>query len=225
MKVKAVAFDIDGTLYPEYKMFITSFILAVRNPIFINNFRVVRKQIREYKKIDNFYKLQAVLLAKRMRITEKKAKQLINNVIYTKWPLVFKYIKPYKGVKNLLLRLKEMKIKIAVLSDLPVEQKLRYLKLDGIWNCAFSSEETGYLKPHPIPFHKLLEKLNSRPHSTLYVGNNYMYDIVGASKLGIKTAHLSRKPHKQSIADFTFKYYKDLEKFLLAMIRQSKTKV
>jgi len=223
MKVKAVAFDIDGTLYPEYKMFITSFILAVRYPFFINHFRVVRKQIREYNKVDNFYKLQAVLLAKRMRITENKAEQLIKNVIYSKWPRVFKYIKPYRGVKNLLQRLKEMKIKIAVLSDLPVEEKLRYLKLDGIWDCAFSSEETGYLKPHPMPFRKLLDKLNTLPHSTLYVGNNYKYDIVGASKLGIKTAHLSHKPHKQSIADFTFKDYKDLEKFLLAMIHQSMT--
>ncbi|MBN1799123.1 MAG: HAD family hydrolase [Spirochaetales bacterium] len=221
MKIKAVAFDIDGTLYPEYKMFITSSIIALRYPIFINNFRVVRKQIRAYNKVDDFYKLQAVLLAKRMRITVSKAEQLIENVIYSKWPAVFKYIKPYKGVKALLLRLKQMKIKIAVLSDLPVEEKLRYLKLNGIWDCAFSSEETGYLKPHPVPFRELLKKLGTKPNSTLYVGNNYKYDIIGASKLGIKTAHLSHKPHKQSIADFTFKDYKNLENFLLTMIHPS----
>ena len=220
MKIKAVAFDIDGTLYPEYKMFIASSLLAVRYPIFINNFRVVRKQIREYNKVDDFYKLQAVLLAKRMRISSGKAAHLIEKVIYSEWPSVFKYIKPYKGVKNLLLRLKQMKIKIAVLSDLPVEKKLHHLKLNGIWDCAFSSEETGYLKPHPVPFRELLKKLGTKPDSTLYVGNNYKYDIVGAAKLGIKTAHLSHKPHKQSIADFTFKDYKNLQKFLLSMIHQ-----
>jgi putative hydrolase of the HAD superfamily len=221
MKINAVAFDIDGTLYPEYKMFITSIIIAVRYPRFLNNFRIVRKQIREYKNIDDFYELQAALLARRMKISEDKAKKLIKKIIYSKWPLVFKYIKPYAGVKNLLLKLKQMNIKIAVLSDLPVKEKLRYLKLDGIWDCAFSSEETGYLKPHAMPFRVLLKKLGTQPHSTLYVGNNYEYDIIGASKLGIKTAHLSHKPYKQSAADFTFKDYRDLHKFLLTMIHQS----
>jgi putative hydrolase of the HAD superfamily len=218
MEIKAVSFDIDGTLYPEYKMFITSFFMAIRYLRFLYHFRIVRKKLHTYKKIDDFYRLQTYLLSKRMRISEKKALRLINEVVYYKWPLVFKYIKPYKGVKNLLLRLKQMKIKIAVLSDLPVADKLRFLKLDGIWDCAFSAEETGHLKPHPLPFRRLLQELNVPPASILYVGNNYKYDIVGAAQLGIKTAHLSHRPYRDSIADFTFKDYKDLERFLLKIL-------
>ncbi len=219
MQIKAVAFDIDGTLYPDYKMFLASIILGIQYPRFLNHFRIVRKQIRQYREVGDFYKLQASLLAGRMHIAEKKAQQLISQVVYDKWPAVFKYIKPYHGVKDLLLKLKRMDMKIAVLSDLPVQRKLENMELSGLWDCAFSSEETGYLKPHPAPFRELLRRLNTLPQATLYVGNNYRYDIIGASQIGIKTAHLSHKPVKGSVADLTFRFYKDLERFLLAMIK------
>jgi putative hydrolase of the HAD superfamily len=220
MRIKAVAFDIDGTLYPDYKMFLASIMLGARYPRFINNFRIVRKQIRQYGKVDDFYKLQASLLARRMHITDKKAERLIDEVIYRKWPMVFKYVKPYHGVKDLLIKLKRMGMKIAVLSDLPVQRKLENMEVAGLWDCAFSSEETGYLKPHPMPFRELLRRLDTPAEATLYVGNNYRYDIIGASQVGIKTAHLSHKPVKGSVADLTFKFYHDLERFLLAKLPQ-----
>jgi putative hydrolase of the HAD superfamily len=219
MQIKAVAFDIDGTLYPDYKMFFASIPLVVHNLRFINNFRIVRKQIRHHRDVKDFYALQSHLLAQRMRISEEKARQRITKIIYSQWPEVFCHIKPYPGVKEILLKLKKMDIKIGVLSDLPVQKKLNHLKLEGIWDCAFSSEETGYLKPHPQPFLELLRRLHTSAEETLYVGNNYQYDIVGASRVGIKTAHLSHKPFKASIADLTFKYYHDLEKFLLSIIK------
>ena len=225
MRLKAIAFDLDGTLYPEYRMIPPSLFIALRFPRFVYHFRIVRKQIRMIRPIENFHALQAELLAKRLRIDITKTRQKIQDIIYNKWIKAFKDIKPYPGIKELLLRLKALPLKIAVLSDLPVQNKLTFFNLEGLWDCAFSSEESGYLKPNPEPFYKLIKALNIKSKNILYVGNNYEYDIIGAARVGLKTAHLSSRAIKNGIADFTFKKYRALENFLLKIVNKNQKEI
>jgi putative hydrolase of the HAD superfamily len=117
------------------------------------------------------------------------------------------------------LRLHSHGYALGVLSDFPVGDKLAHLNLPQIWNCVISSEETGYLKPQPEPFLFLASSLGTTPDRVLYVGNNYTYDILGASKVGMKTAHLARDADIDTVADIVFNDYRTLEHLLLDAVR------
>ncbi len=155
------------------------------------------------------------MLGKIYKIPEKKACEILEKYIYGKWESTFRGIKITRDVIDALNELRNMKLKLGVLSDFPVERKLRFLGLEGIWDCAVCSEITGYLKPNPESFLYAAKRLNVPVHNILFVGNNYFYDIIGASNVGMKTAHLSlRKSKAGSAADFTFSEYSSLVEFI-----------
>jgi len=54
------------------------------------------------------------------------------------------------------------------------------------------SSEVRYMKPHPRIFRTALDQLGVRAERTLFVGDRWDKDIVGASRLGMKTALLAR---------------------------------
>ena len=101
-------------------------------------------------------------------------------------------------------------LRIAVLSDYPVERKLKYLGLlqEG-WDVLLSSEVTQYLKPNPEPFGELLSRWGLPAEAVLYVGDNYEYDVFGACAVGMKTAYLTNRLARKSLATFSFRDYYD----------------
>ncbi|MEW5817014.1 MAG: HAD family hydrolase [Spirochaetota bacterium] len=204
MKIKAVAFDIDGTLYPNYQLYFRSIPLFISNPRLALHFSKVRKRIRTIRPITDFRKLQAELLSEAMNISYSRSFRLIEENIYTRWESTFHGIKVYPQIRTLLKELKEEGLKLGVLSDFPVARKLEYLKLNEGWDCTICSEETGYLKPNPEPFMRLSEDLDTSPGEILYVGNHYEYDVVGALRAGLKAAHIGKKQNSGSKADLTF---------------------
>jgi len=215
MAIEAIAFDADGTLYPDYQMYLRSIPFFLLHSRLIRHFGKVRKRIRTIRPIDDFHSLQAELLAAELRIPAARAAELIDRHIYGTWEGLFRKVTAYPSLRGLLEELKREGFRLAVLSDLPVERKLRYLGLDGLWDCAFTCEEIGYLKPNPEPFLALADRLRLPPERIMYVGNNYRYDVVGASEVGMKTAHLSRSQAPGSRADLTFASYSQFRRSLL----------
>jgi putative hydrolase of the HAD superfamily len=101
---------------------------------------------------------------------------------------------------------------VAVLSDYPVKNKLAYLGLDNLWDCALSSEEACYLKPHIAPFRYVAAKLQEPPEQILYVGDIYEYDIAGAHNAGMKAAYFTpfapaAQKSASRLADLEFSNY------------------
>ncbi len=217
MIIKAVGFDIDGTLYPNFSMYIGSFTSFVWHPRLVFHFSKVRKEIRRIDHGGDFREVQAKLLGYSMKISRKKAADLIERHLYQTWEYSFRGVKPFKNVRPGLLSLKREGIKLGALSDFPVQRKLEFLGLSDLMDFAFSSEETGYLKPHTAPFTNMISKFGVSPDEILYVGNNYKYDILGAKNAGLRTAHLSRKPEPDSRADFSFYSFLDLRDWILTL--------
>lgn len=209
MAVKAVAFDIDGTLYPNWKMQLNSIPFFALHPMLIYKFGEVRKEIRKLEKIDNFHDSQAELFGRALNIPSEKAGEIIDRYFYRRWEKTFSRIKPYGNVKSVIKSIKAMKLKTAVLSDFPIGEKLRYFGLEGLWDVELSSEQTGYLKPHKEPFLALSDKLGLKPGEVVYVGNSYSYDVVGSKGAGMIAGHLASSEKEGSIADFTFSSYSD----------------
>jgi putative hydrolase of the HAD superfamily len=210
MKLQPVAFDLDGTLYPNSKLFLRAVPYFLTNLRLTINFGKVREEIRNMRPIDDFYVLQSELLAEKMGITVARASHLIISVVYGAWKDVMRGISPFPGVKEMLAELKRRKIKLAVLSDFPVDEKLKILGLEGYWDYANSSEKVGYLKPNPEPFYHVANSLEIDPELIMFVGNSFEWDIRGAMQIGMKTAHFSRKAPRGSQADITFSDFRGL---------------
>jgi putative hydrolase of the HAD superfamily len=220
MAVKAVAFDIDGTLYPNWRMKFFSFPFLLSHLSLVMNFSRVRKDLREIENISDFRATQSELMAKRLGVSAEEAASTVEKIIYKKWENIFKRVRPYSGLQKALEELKSRGFLLGVLSDFPVGNKLNYFRVEGHWDVTMSSEDTGYLKPHTAPFYTLAEKLGCRPEEVLYVGNSYEYDVKGASAAGMKTVYVQWQGKNVPEADLTIRNFKSFVKNIEFLLRE-----
>ena len=214
MNIKGIGFDIDGTLYNNFFMYICSIPSFIKHPRLLWHFGKVRSEIRDIRPVENYRRLQAGLIAESMKKSEVEIRARVENHLYEDWEKSFRIIRPLPGIKEGLIKLRKEGYTLGVLSDFPVQNKLKFLGLED-WDCSFTSESTGYLKPHPESFIELARRMKLAPEEILYVGNSYSKDIVGAAGVGMKTAHFAPKAPSGSLADLTFSNYTDLFKFIL----------
>jgi len=210
LSIKGIAFDIDGTLYPNFQMFLLSMSSFIRNPRLAWHFSRNRKAIRKMGEISDFRRVQAEMIAREMGKDPEVIYRRVENCLYRNWEKAFRHLRPYRDARRVIAGLKDRGYRLGVLSDFPPQNKLKYMGLEGLWDVCFSSEEVHYLKPRPEPFLELARRMGLPPEEILYVGNSFHYDILGASGAGMKTAWLSRKPLEPP-ADIRFRSYRELE--------------
>jgi putative hydrolase of the HAD superfamily len=221
--IAAVGFDVDGTLYPEWRLYARTLRGALAGPRLFAAFARARGRIRRtaaVASVTSFYGLQARLCAEELGLPAdggaEKVKAAIERQVYGTVERHFDGIRPYPYVKECLYAMKEGGLKLAVLSDFPLGGKLGGLRLSGIWDAELCSEEIGALKPHLLPFLRLAERLDLPPERILYVGNNPKYDIAGAKNAGMKTALRCFFPARRGrAADFAFNDYRRLQDYVL----------
>jgi len=215
MKIKAVAFDVDGTLYDNNEMFLKSIVFGLKNVKLLHALRSARQHMRNMRPIDDFYMVQATLVGHKMGWDTATTYEILDKRIYRDWEKVLDHLDLLPDVKETIAALREKGLKLAVASDFPVERKMGLLGLDGMWDFELSTERTGYLKPHPEPFMAIAKALQLEPAEILYVGNSYSCDIVGAKAVGMSAAHYTRRPRRNSVADFHFSRYLKLLEWIL----------
>ncbi len=96
----------------------------------------------------------------------------------------------YPHVKVALIELMKRSIRLAVVSDAPRKEawlRLCYLQLHHIFDLVITFDDTGELKPSPVPFRRVLDNFKIKPDEALMVGDWPERDITGASKVGITT--------------------------------------
>lgn len=213
-QIRAVAFDIDGTLYPNSTMYRASVPFLIRHFRLVRAFAAARREVRTVRPVVDLHRTQAELVARRLKMSADEAHDLIQRTIYTEWETVIRKVKPFPEVRTVIERLRSSGYRVAAMSDFPVERKLELLGLADIWDVAFSSEEIHYLKPNAEPFIELANRLDCSPETILYVGNSYHYDVRGAAAVGMRTAHLARRPVGPPTADLTFWHFPTLERWL-----------
>ena len=157
-------------------------------------------------------------MAADLGVSVDEAALVLEKYIYGQFVDMFSWIKSFRVVKSVLEDFRSSGLKLGVISDFPVKKKLSFLELDEYWDIVMSADEMGTLKPKKDAFQKASEKLNIPPDRIIYVGNHYLYDIMGAGSAGMMTAHFSRKKRSGSKADLTFRNYRDLRNFVLEKI-------
>ncbi|MDR2922490.1 MAG: HAD family hydrolase [Treponema sp.] len=235
-EISAVAFDLDGTLYPNYSLNIRLLPFLFRHWRLMLAFGRARDIIRREQAslspapsapsmtamtaaaaMPDFYERQAQLVAGQLNARKDEIRERIDRLIYRGWEPMFLKIKPFPRVKEILTELRSAGLKLGLLSDFPPETKLEYLGLSGLWDTVLCTENIGALKPAAQPFEELAKALGCRPAQILYVGNSGPYDVQGAKRAGMKAALLKAglPVITGNKADFTFHDYRQLRNFML----------
>ena len=214
-RFKAVLFDVDGTLYPQSFFIKTSIQFMLMHPLLSAIFRQLRRDVRQFGGVEDLHLAQVSLCAGYLRIPAERAQELLEKHIYGTFMAMLSRAKPYPETEPLLADLKKAGLKLGVITDYPTGDKLSALGFDQYWDVAISADTMGHLKPEPDAFLLAAEELKIAPEQIIYVGNEYKYDIIGARKAGMKTAHLAQKPVPDSVADITFSDFRDLRGYIL----------
>lgn len=117
------------------------------------------------------------------------------------------------GVRESLVRLREVGLKLAVVSNSEgtIEQMLIEVGLRELLDAVVDSTVVGATKPDPRIFQIALDRLGVSATDTIMVGDSPSADIVGAQAVGIRAALLDphnlypwcRAPHFSDVPAFT----------------------
>ncbi|AEF80181.1 phosphoglycolate phosphatase [Leadbettera azotonutricia ZAS-9] len=210
MKFPAVAFDLDGTLYPNYSFYARLVPFLLKEQRYLRAFGKARDRLRAEEcnlaapnclevssgetpgrlseRNLSFYERQAAYMGEILHAKPELLLQKTEKIIYRGWEPIFKKVRLFPHVIETLRALKEAGVRLGLLSDFPPEAKLENLGLGGLWDAVLCSEAIGCLKPGPLPFAELAKTMGCTPGEMLYVGNSFRYDVLGAQGAGMKAA-------------------------------------
>lgn len=222
--IKAVCFDIDGTLYPKSQ---TNLIL-VRTSAFHLPFALRYLKMRDEIRKEDGYSDFEPMTGDEFKRREygimypdgyrdyEWFKRKEKSVFHDKWERDFLSIRMFEGMSDFLKDLRKI-VPIGLLSDFPVGSKLKALGIEGVADYVLSSEDIGRLKPSRLPFRMLWEHFGLDAEEILYVGDSERKDVLGAKKAGMKSLLITkeRKKARQSAADIVVSSYSEMRAILL----------
>lgn len=192
-KIKALCFDIDGTLYPKWRTNLYLVLSALRHPFFSMRYNNARQVIRAEDGLAgkmglscaDFRKKEARVLG--FENVDEYIKKY-EKCVFKPWQKEVKaHVRAYKEVRATLIEAKKKGYKLAALSDFPIGNKLEVLGLADLFDFIASTEESGYLKPNRVPFDLMLSSIGVSPEEALYCGDSYRKDVQGAKNAGLHT--------------------------------------
>ncbi|KPJ61230.1 MAG: hypothetical protein AMJ46_02700 [Latescibacteria bacterium DG_63] len=190
--IKAIIFDLDNTLTDFVKMKDASIQAAVdamidagltlpREEMTRKIYGIYEEEGIEYQKVfDKFLQLELGHIDHKALATAVVAYRKARDSSLVLYP----------HVTLALMELVKRGLRLAVVSDAPRAQawlRLCHLNLQHFFDHVITFEDTGEHKPSAQPFKLALSRLNVEPFETLMVGDWPERDVVGASKLGIRT--------------------------------------
>jgi len=104
-------------------------------------------------------------------------------------------IRVFPEVREVLSRLREEKIKLAIASNIPsdfLSEHLERFGLDGYFDAVTGQDDCGEQKPSPEPILSTLSMLDSKPGSSAYVGDMEQ-DMIAGKRAGVCTIAVCRE--------------------------------
>ncbi len=191
--IKAVIFDLDNTLLDFMNMKSQAVISGIngmieagfqidKNYAYKSIFKIYESKGWEYQEVfDDFIlseigKLDYKILASGI-VAYRKAKEA---------SLIL-----YPNVNSTLITLSKLGLKLGVVSDAPSREawmRICSVNLHHIFDAVVTFHDTGMHKPSPEPFRKISSLLEVRLEESIMIGDWPERDVIGAKKLGMKTA-------------------------------------
>jgi HAD superfamily hydrolase (TIGR01549 family) len=199
-KIKAVGFDVDGTLYhtPQTMSIEVGKILIAKAAAELS--RDPDDLAEEYLKRRDEYRSNTQTLNSFGLDGEKIFQEVWDGIEIERY--VSKDIKLVQIMAKLAKKYQLFIITNGTGNQ--VERKLTYLGLDyHILDPRIYCYDQGWVKPEPAPFLAAIESLNLKPEEIVYVGDREDVDVDGAVAVGMKTIYVGGKSEKadMSVAD------------------------
>ena len=210
MKIKAVLFDLYGTLagfepprfliqsqvVKKYNLFLTQqgvskgYFLADKFMAEQNAVKPVRSMNQIEK--ENFFARyeQLVLSGDALDVNLDLCKKIFKELQQVPYSMVL-----YSDVIDSLIKLKSLNFKLGLISNMDKlgSELLNEFKLSEYMDICVTSKEANVEKPDPQIFNLALSKLNIKPEEAIYVGDQILSDVEGASNSGMTPVLMDRE--------------------------------
>ncbi|MFD2118032.1 HAD family hydrolase [Paenibacillus yanchengensis] len=202
MTIKAVLFDLDGTLLDREASLLTflsdqyerfSVFHAIEKDLFIQRFITLD---------DNGYVWK-----------DKVYQQMIHDfsIKHIDWSLLLndyidnfqKYCIGFPNLLSTLMQLKKHRMKLALVSNGWGQfqfNNLKGLQIEHLFDEILISDWVGLRKPDPAIFIRALSKLKSSPEQAIFVGDHPINDIRASQAVGMQ-AIWKRSPHVATVTN------------------------
>lgn len=196
--VKAVLFDLDGTLYDPQplraRMLAALLWRVARGPVsgmkVLRTLRLFRRMREDLRSLgDSAPSLDDVQYEEPGRVLGYPAEFVRATVriwMFTK-PLPLVGANGWPQLRETLLALRREGLSLGVFSDYPPKEKLEALGVDDLFDTALAATDPAVnaFKPHPAGFIAGAKALGADPREVLYVGDRFEVDGAGAEAAGM----------------------------------------
>lgn len=219
-RVRAVVFDLDGTLYDNRSFPFWLIVSKLRDMFVFGAERNVRKQMKgvDLDNSDTFYASFFSHLADHSRFSEAEAKEWYWNSYMELFPhILSKHCRPYDGVEDVFNILSGMDIPTAIYSDYPlVVERVEALGLPAdMCENYWSAPEMGAFKPAIRPMHEIASAMGVDSHDLLVVGDRVDTDGKSAFACGAQFIHiLKKKKATEDNPDYVSMHWSDFADFV-----------
>lgn len=177
MHLKAVLFDLDGTLVNSL-------------PLILESFRAALKQMNLSRSDEEIIKTIGLPLRDICtRFAGNRGEELFDRYIEYQNTIHDSYLKEYQGTTDMLINLKKNGYRLGIVTSKRRVMAKRGIKLTGfdkIVEVLVALEDAPRAKPEAEPVLKALEALNATPGQAVYVGDS-PFDIRCGKKAGVQT--------------------------------------
>lgn len=192
--IKAIIFDLDDTLYPEYEYvksgFLTvSLLLKEKFGIEDGYEKLLAAFAHDTKNV-----FDAVLQEENVAFDDKDISELV--AAYRQhYPRDIRF---FDGTDDVLKKLRADGIKLGVITDGRTDtQKLKIeaLEVESYVDCVIITDSLGgeqFRKPSPVAFEKMLACFKIKPENAVYVGDNPLKDFAIKQYMPINTVRLKK---------------------------------
>jgi len=211
LTIKAVLFDLGNTLvymHPE-----KTFQKILKAHGIVKSLKEIKQaMIKGNKEFDidehshlsahEFYTRWNMVELKNLGITEPSEARKLAEDIDFQW-FEFAKIYVYPDVKETLQRLRQMRLKLGIITggyEEDIEKILPKVSLERFFTVRVGVNTTGKRKPHPEAFKCALKRLSVKPQEAVFVGDNLEADYVGAEKAGLVPVLIKREGSPASSA-------------------------
>lgn len=214
--VKAVIFDVDGTLYDQSKLrkrmlfALLNYYLwrpwRIREMLMLSHFRAERES-RAGQGCPDLEHAQYSWCADKRGYPVHKLKEIVERWIF-QHPVRYLGGYTYPGTGQLFRTLRQKGIKIAIYSDYKAHEKLEAMGLEADLVVSSTDPEVNQLKPDPKGLLYTVKQLGLAPESCLFIGDRQEMDGECALRAQMPYLIIDKKPFHQF--DFYLQLIKNL---------------